>query len=120
MRTWFIVLPLVVGSALMGLYLLPVLALPTFLVARGLSDVTRSFASQYINDRIETVGRATVLSSMAMVTGLTVIPFQLTSGVISDLVSPFFALALAGGVLVVGSTVIMLWETPIPRAPAKE
>lgn len=115
MRTWFFVLPFVVGSALMGLYILPVLALPTFLVARGLSDVTRTFASQYINDRIETIGRATVLSAMAMVSGLTVIPFQLTSGVISDLVSPFFALALAGGILIVGSTIILLWESPIAR-----
>jgi hypothetical protein len=96
------------------------LALRTFLVARGLSDVTRSFASQYINDRIETVGRATVLSAMAMVTGLTVIPFQVTSGVISDVVSPFFALALSGGVLIVGSALILLWEAPIPRTPTAE
>jgi MFS family permease len=120
MRTWFLALPFVVGSALLGLSLRPVLALPTFLVARGLSDVTRSFASQYINDRIETVGRATVLSAMAMVTGLTVIPFQLTSGVISDAVSPFFALALAGGVLIAGSALILLWEAPIDRSAATQ
>lgn len=113
MRAWFLVLPFAVGSALIGMYFLPVLALPTFLLARGLSDVTRTFASQYINDRIESVGRATVLSAMAMVTGLTVIPFQLGSGVISDLLSPLVALAIAGAVLIVGSALILLWETPI-------
>jgi MFS family permease len=113
MRTWFLVLPFLVGGALVGMYLVPVLALPTFLLARGLADVTRSFAGQYINDRIGTVGRATVLSAMAMVSGLTVIPFQLGSGVISDLVSPLYALAIAGGVLIVGSGVILLWEVPI-------
>jgi MFS family permease len=112
-RTWFLVLPFVLGGALVGMYFVPLLALPTFLVARGLADVTRTFAGQYVNDRIETLGRATVLSAMAMVSGLTVIPFQLGSGVISDFVSPLFALAVAGGVLIVGSAVILLWESPI-------
>ncbi len=113
MRTWFLVLPFAVGGALVGMYLVPVLALPTFLLARGLGDVTRSFAGQYVNDRIGTVGRATVLSAMAMVSGLTVIPFQLGSGVVSDVVSPLFALAVAGGVLLLGSGAILLWEVPI-------
>ncbi|WP_435073477.1 MFS transporter [Halorubrum sp. HHNYT27] len=113
MRAWFVGLPFVVGGALAGMYFLPVLALPTFLLARGLADVTRSFATQYVNDRIGTVGRATVLSAMAMVSGLSVIPFQLGSGVISDAVSPLFALAVAGGVLIVGSGMILAWEAPI-------
>jgi MFS family permease len=113
LRTWFLWLPFVVGGALVGMYFVPVLALPTFLLIRGLSDVTRSFAGQYINDRIETMGRATVLSAMAMVSGLAVVPFQLGSGIVSDVVSPLFALAVAGVVLVVSSAGILLWEAPI-------
>ncbi|MEZ3168283.1 MFS transporter [Halorubrum ejinorense] len=113
MRVWFLLLPFLVGGALVGMYFVPLLALPTFLLARGLADVTQTFAGQYVNDRIETVGRATVLSAMAMVSGLTVIPFQLGSGVISDLVSPLFALAVAGIVLIGGSGAILLWEHPI-------
>lgn len=113
LRRWFRWLPFVVGGALVGSYFIPLLALPAFLLIRGLSDVTRSFAGQYINDRIETVGRATVLSAMAMVSGLAVVPFQLGSGVVSDVVSPLFALAVAGGVLIVGSAGILLWEPPI-------
>jgi MFS family permease len=113
LRTWFILLPFAVGTALVGMYFVPLLALPTFLLARGLSDVTRSFAGQYVNDQIETLGRATILSAMAMVSGLAVIPFQLGSGIISDFVSPLFALAVAGAVLVVGSGAILLWEVPI-------
>lgn len=113
LRTWFLWLPFVVGGALVGMYFIPILALPTFLLVRGISDVTRSFAGQYINDHIETMGRATILSAMAMVSGLAVVPFQLGSGVISDVVSPLFALAVAGVVLVVSSTGILLWETPI-------
>jgi MFS family permease len=113
MRAWFLLLPFLVGGALVGMYFVPLLALPTFLLARGLADVTETFAGQYVNDRIETVGRATVLSAMAMVSGLTVIPFQLGSGVISDFVSPLFALAIAGVVLIGGSGGILLWEQPI-------
>lgn len=113
LRTWFLWLPFVVGGALVGIYFVPVLALPTFLLIRGLSDVTRSFAGQYINDRIETMGRATILSAMAMVSGLAVVPFQFGSGVISDVVSPLFALAVAGVILIVSSTGILLWEAPI-------
>lgn len=113
LRTWFLVLPFAVGGALIGMYFVPVLALPTFLLIRGVSDVTRSFAGQYVNDRVETLGRATVLSAMAMVSGLAVVPFQLGSGVVSDAVSPLFALAVAGVVLVVGAAAILLWENPI-------
>jgi len=112
-QTWFVVLPFIVGAALVGMYFVPLLALPTFLVARGLSDVTRSFAGQYVNNRIETLGRATVLSAMAMVSGLAVIPFQLGSGVLSDYVSPLFALAVGGVVLIIGSGVILSWELPV-------
>jgi MFS family permease len=113
LRRWFRWLPFVVGSALVGSYFLPLLALPAFLLIRGLSDVTQSFAGQYVNDRVETVGRATVLSAMAMVSGLAVVPFQLGSGVVSDVVSPLFALAVAGGVLIVGAAVILRWESPV-------
>jgi MFS family permease len=112
-RTWFLVLPFIVGATLVGMYFIPILALPTFMVARGLSDVTRSFAGQYVNDQIDTLGRATVLSAMAMVSGLAVVPFQLGSGVISDSVSPLFALAVGGVVLVIGSGTILLWEVPV-------
>jgi MFS family permease len=115
-RLWFVILPFLVGAALVGMYFVPLLALPTFLVARGLSDVTRSFAGQYVNDRTETLGRATVLSAMAMVSGLAVVPFQLGSGVISDQVSPLFALAVGGGVLITGSAVILVWEPPVEPA----
>ena len=117
LRTWFLVIPFAVGGALVGMYFVPLLALPTFLLIRGVSDVTRSFAGQYINDRIETLGRATVLSAMAMVSGLAVVPFQLGSGVISDAVSPLFALGVGGVILVVGSGAILLWEAPIDAEP---
>ncbi|WP_202932530.1 MFS transporter [Halorussus salinus] len=124
LRTWFLVLPFAVGAALAGMYLVPVLALPVLLLARGIADTTRALASQYVNDRTESLGRATVLSAMAMVSGLTVIPFQLASGAVSDFSSPLLALAIAGGVLVAGSLAVLAWEVPVaadrPTADASE
>ncbi|WP_435317179.1 MFS transporter [Haloarchaeobius sp. TZWSO28] len=116
LRTWFLVLPLGVGAALVGMWAVPVLALPVLLLVRGVADTTRTLASQYVNDRIESTGRATVLSAMAMVSAVTVVPFQLGSGVLSDAVSPLFALAVGGGVLAVGSVLVWLWEAPVPSA----
>ncbi|USZ69199.1 MFS transporter [Halorussus salilacus] len=121
LRRWFLVLPFAVGAALVGMYVAPVLALPVLLLARGVADTTKALASQYINDRIESVGRATVLSAMAMVSGVTVIPFQLGSGVASDVSSPLLALAVAGVVLIAGSLAVVAWEVPVASdGPASE
>ena len=113
LRTWFLGTPFLVGGALVGMYFVPVLALPTLLFTRGIADVTRTFASQYVNDRIASLGRATVLSAMAMVSGLAVIPFQLGSGVLSDLTTPLLVLSVAGGAMIVASAVIFLWDAPV-------
>ncbi|WP_321111660.1 MFS transporter [Halorussus salinisoli] len=113
LRTWFFVLPFAVGAALVGMYVVPLLALPVLLLARGVADTTRALASQYVNDRTESLGRATVLSAMAMVSGLTVIPFQLASGAVSDFSSPLLALAIAGLVLIAGSLAVLVWEVPV-------
>ncbi|WP_225741168.1 MFS transporter [Halorussus halophilus] len=115
LRTWFLVLPFGVGGALAAMYFAPVLALPLLLLARGIADTTRTFASQYVNDGVESLGRATVLSAMAMVSGLAVIPFQLASGVLSDLSSPLLALAVAGVALILGSAAVLVWEVPVAK-----
>ncbi|WP_231186253.1 MFS transporter [Haladaptatus sp. DYF46] len=116
LKTWFLVIPFVVGFGLVTLRFVPMLAIPAFLFARGIAETSRSLASQYVNDRIDTLGRATVLSALAMVGSLTVIPFQLASGLLSDATSPLTALTVAGGVLVVGSVAVLGWESPIKSA----
>jgi MFS family permease len=117
LRRWFVVVPLVVGGLLTAMAFEPLVALVALFVGWAAVEPTRVLAGQYVNDRIETLGRATVLSAMAMVSAVTVIPFQLGSGVLSDAVSPRVALSAAGATLVVGSVVILLWESPI-EAPA--
>lgn len=113
LQWWFLVVPLLVGVLLVGQWVLPVSAFLAFVLVRGLSESTRVFAGQYVNDRIDAVGRATTLSAMSMVSGLTVIPFQLGSGLLSDAVSPGVALAVAGALLVVGSLLVHSVGTPV-------
>ena len=112
LRRWFVALPFVVGGGLVAALFVPLIAVPVLLLARVVVEPTRSLAGQYVNDRIETLGRATVLSAMAMASGLTVVPFQLAGGVVSDAASPSLALALAGVVLVVGSVLVLGAESP--------
>jgi len=119
LRRWFAVVPFAVGAALVGMYFLPPLAVVALLGVQSIATPTRALASQYVNDRIASLGRATVLSAMAMVSGLAVVPFQLGGGTVSDLTSPLFALAVAGAALLVVSAGVLLWEHPI-RAPATD
>ena len=116
LRRWFVVLPLLVGGLLTAMVFVPPIALVALFVGWACVEPTRVLAGQYVNDRIETLGRATVLSAMAMVSAVTVIPFQLGSGMLSDAVSPVVALSAAGVILIVGSVVILLWESPIEQS----
>jgi MFS family permease len=113
LRRWFVGIPMLVGGLLVAMVFAPPVALVALFVGWASVEPTRVLAGHYVNDRIETLGRATVLSAMAMVSGLTVIPFQLGSGVLSDTVSPTLALSVAGGILIVGSVGILLWESPL-------
>ncbi|PSP79139.1 MFS transporter [Halobacteriales archaeon QS_1_68_20] len=117
---WFLLVPPLLGGLLIGMYFVPALAFLALFLGRALVEPTRVLAGQYVNDRIETLGRATVLSAMAMVSGLTVIPFQLGSGALSDAASPLFALSLAGVALLVGSVAIHLWEVPVASTSAPD
>ncbi len=111
-RAWFLAVPLLAGVGLAGIAALPLVAIPVLLLVRAVAETTKSLASKYVNDRIESTGRATVLSAMAMVSGLAVIPFQFAGGGLSDYTSPGLALAAAGGVLLVGSIAVLAWESP--------
>ena len=111
-RTWFLAIPILAGVGLLGIAALPLVAIPVLLLVRAVAETTTSLASRYVNDRIESAGRATVLSAMAMVSGLTVIPFQFAGGGLSDATSPGLALAAGGAVLIVGSLAVLAWESP--------
>ncbi len=114
--TWFLATPFAVAALLVGQWAVPLFALPAFLLVRGVSEASSVFAATYVNDRVASLGRATTLSALAMVSGLTVVPFQLAGGGLSDRFSPGVALGVAGVVLAVGSLALIAWRVPVPRS----
>lgn len=56
----------VVGVAYASFAVVPLLLLPALFVRRGLQRVTRPVRNEYVNDRVDDVGRATVLSGVSM------------------------------------------------------
>ncbi|WP_411964048.1 MFS transporter [Haloferax sp. YSMS24] len=112
-RRWFFVVPILVAVAFGSLPLVGVLAFPAFIVARGVSNASLVLGNQYVNDHVDSAGRATVLSATGMLYSLAVIPFELAGGVVADAVSPSGALAAFGGVLLVGAGVLWVVDRPV-------
>ncbi|MFC7044558.1 hypothetical protein ACFQH6_03260 [Halobacteriaceae archaeon GCM10025711] len=116
-RTMF-VLPM--GIAL--LYLLPVFApvlvFPMFFVMKGSNSLIFPIANRYINDHIESVGRATVISAVSMVRSVAGIPFRIGSGMFADAFTPIAAVTALGAVFIVGGLLLHAYAPPV-REPAR-
>jgi len=102
--------------------LVPALAFPMFFAKRGSQSLLRPIAGKYLNDHVESVGRATVLSAVSMVYALTRVPFALGSGIVADAASPLVAVAALGGTFLVGGLVMLARWPPVssgvePGAP---
>ncbi|WP_267640706.1 MFS transporter [Haloarchaeobius amylolyticus] len=96
---WVTVAPAVLGVTLAVVLVAPVAALPAFVLLRAVKAPTSTLATQYVNDRIETAGRATVLSGVSMVNAVVAIPFGVAVGRVAD-ASQYLSLGLAGLALV--------------------
>ncbi|WP_074796295.1 MFS transporter [Haloferax larsenii] len=112
-RRWFLLAPVVVAVSYAALPVFGPLAFPAFALARGVTNVSGVLGNQYVNDRVDSVGRATVLSAAGMLYSLAVVPFELAGGVVADIVSPTGALAAFGGVLVVGAGILWVVDRPV-------
>lgn len=109
----FVVAPVVVGGLFLLVGLTPLAALPAFFVMQATDRLTRVLRNQYINDRVGSAGRATVLSTASMVFGLIAFPFEIAAGALADLLSPTLTVASFGGLLVVVSAAVLLVEPPV-------
>ncbi|SFR54339.1 MFS transporter [Halogeometricum limi] len=113
LRGWFALAPLVLGLSYVGLWAVPLLAGPVFLLARGVAVVSLTLGNQHVNDEVESVGRATVLSAASMVYWLTVAPVELLGGVVADAVSPAGALAVFGVLVLCCTGALWVLERPV-------
>ena len=93
--------PLVVGVVLVAPALLvPVVAMPAFVVMKAGREVVAPVASGYLNDHVDSLGRATVLSAAAMCYGTVRFVLKPLGGVVADALGPLAAVAGLGGLLV--------------------
>ncbi|PSQ16754.1 MFS transporter [Halobacteriales archaeon QS_8_69_26] len=117
-RGWFTVVPPLLGAVFVGVALLPAAAIPAFFLMRGLRGATTPLANQFINDRVGSVGRATLLSTAGMVYYVAIIPFELAAGSLADVVGPITTIGLFGAVLVTGSALFLAVGSPFGTGDA--
>ena len=87
----------------------PAAAFLMFFVARSSRSLLGPIVGQYLNDRIASVGRATV----SMVYALARMPFMIGSGAIADAYSPLVAVASLGGFFLVVGVGLFLGLDPV-------
>jgi MFS family permease len=108
----------VYGLAYASVAFAPALVVPVFFLNRSAQKVVRPLRDQYVNDRLEDVGRATVLSGVSMALSLASGTANLASGTLVDLFGPFRFLAGAGAALAAVGGVLWLAASPVrDRSP---
>lgn len=105
-------IPLVLVVFLVAPLFVPLVALPMFFVLKSAQTVMKPIASGYVNDRVESVGRATVLSSVSMVYAIVRLPLEPLAGTVADAFSPIAAFAALGGLLLGTAVFVYAWEAP--------
>lgn len=114
------VAPLLLAVAFVGVYPLPLLALPAFFGQQAVRSVTAVFRSQYLNDRIESIGRATLLSTASMAFAVTAAGSRQVGGVVADAIGPVPMLAIAGATFLAGVAVLRTTGPLVSTADAGE
>jgi MFS family permease len=106
----FIPAAIAVTYVLAGIF--PLLAFPMFFVMKGGGALTGPIQNRYINDNVQSVGRATVLSSVAMLRSVAGIPFRIGSGILATWYTSLKAVAILGAIFLVAA--FLLWTLAPP------
>lgn len=111
--------PLVTACSFAAVPFAPWLALPAFVVMRPTGAVVRAVRSRYLNARIDSVGRATAMSTASLVFSIARFPLLLGAGVVADAFDPYVALSVVSATFLVFASVLWLVEVPI-RADVRD
>ncbi|MFC7196720.1 hypothetical protein ACFQL4_22200 [Halosimplex aquaticum] len=110
---WFLLTPALLGTLFVGAWVVPLVAIPGFVAIRAMRAVTRPLSKGYVNDRVATAGRATVLSGVSMAYSLIKLPFSVAGGVLADALSPLVAMAALGVGLLAVTLVVHRGGSPV-------
>jgi MFS family permease len=119
-RRWFVVGPLAVAVLLVAVAKVPVLALPAFFVLRAVRSVTTTLRSQFLNDHMGSVGRATAFSAASMMFALAAAVSRQVGGVVAELTSPLTMFGLFSAVFIAVTLFLLRVDPPIPAEVTSE
>lgn len=105
-------LPAVEACWLVAPLVVPALAIPAFFVVKALGPMHVTVRMRYLNDRVDSVGRATVLSAVSLCMSVARLPFVLGAGVVADAYDPFVAVAGIGGAFLLAGAAVLAVESP--------
>lgn len=91
----------------------PLVLIPAVFVRRAVSQLVRPVRNEYINDRLENVGRATVLSGVSMVLSLASGTANVLGGPVAEDIGPVMFLAATGVAVSIAAGVLWLLTSPI-------
>ena len=103
----------VLGAAYATVLVVPVAVVPVLFLYRGARSVLKPVRNQYLNDRLEDAGRATVLSGVSMALSLVGAVARLVGGEIAAAIGPVAFVAAAGVGLSVAAGVLWLAVSPV-------
>lgn len=112
-RTVFGLLAPLWAVAFLGVAVAPVAIVPVLFLNRAVHAVTRPIRNQYLNDRIDDVGRATVLSGVSMVGMTTGGIAKFVAGEVADAVGLIRFFVVAGVAIAVTGAVLWLVASPV-------
>lgn len=111
-RRVFALLVPVYGLAFASVAVVPLLVVPVLFLNRGLRVATRPIRNQYLNDRLDDVGRATVLSGASMALSTAEGLAKLVGGRLAAATGPLAFLPWTG--VAVATAAGLLWMTTSP------
>lgn len=111
-RGWFTFAPLLVGVPLLMTIVSPLAALPAVAGVRFVDKLSGTLRKQYVNDRVSSVGRATVLSAVSMVFGVVTVPARILGGVVGEQFSVFVMFGGLGAVVLLVTLGVHVAKTP--------
>ncbi|WP_128478875.1 MFS transporter [Halorussus pelagicus] len=101
------------GATYAAIAFAPVLVVPVLFLTRGARSVFRPLRNQYLNDRVENVGRATVLSGATMVFSLVAGATKVGGGYAAAALGPIRFLAASAVVLTAGASLVWVAVSPV-------
>ncbi|ELY92132.1 MFS transporter [Natrinema altunense] len=114
-RWWFLSAPLCVGVLFVVAPSSPLVALFALFACRVARNVSKPLREQYLNAHADSIGRATILSTVGMISMAFMIGFRALGGLIANVTSPITMIVITNVAMLVGLWLLVVVESPVPK-----